>query len=92
MNDTMRILENKLREDPDLKERIDTECRKLASAGEAATDGDIFIKAVKAVLDIDNSRADMDRMTAQLQELDLEELEAVSGGKKIPNSAQMIGV
>ena len=84
MNDTMSILEEKLREDPSLMERLDTEYRKLVSAGEAASDSDIFIKAVKNVLNIDISRADMDRMIAQRQELDLEELEAVSGGKDDP--------
>lgn len=36
------------------------------------------------MLDIDISRTDMDRMIAQRQELDLEVLEAISGGKDDP--------
>ena len=80
MNENLKNLEQMLRENTDLKKRLDELCRKLAISDEDATDEEIFVHAVQDITGIKLSTADLDQLKALEQTLDPEELESVSGG------------
>ena len=83
MNENLNNLEQMLRENTDLKKRLDELCRKLAIFDEDATDEEIFVHAVQDITGIKLSTADLDQLKALEQTLSLEELESVSGGTNI---------
>ena len=83
MNENLNNLEQMLRENTDLKKRLDELCRKLAIFDEDATDEEVFVHAVQDITGIKLSTADLDQLKALEQTLSLEELESVSGGTNI---------
>ena len=83
MNENLKNLEQMLRENTDLKKRLDELCRKLAIFDEDATDEEVFVHAVQDITGIKLSTADLDQLKALEQTLSLEELESVSGGTNI---------
>ena len=83
MNEHLRNLEQMMRDNTELKKQLDEVLKKLAAVDDDATDEDIIVKAVKDVTGIELSTADLDQMKAELQTLDPEELESVTGGTSI---------
>ncbi len=76
-NELLRM-ERDLNANPELREKLDAEIRRIAGAGEAASDGEAMAKAA-AALGYTITPEELERTTADLEKLDDDELEA-SGG------------
>ena len=63
----------------ELRRDFEETCARIAKEGEARSDSEIMAKAA-AELGFNISAADLERSAAELQELDLDELENVAGG------------
>ena len=71
-------LERDLNEQPELKEKLNTDCRRIAEAGDAECDGEVLVKAA-AALGYTISLEELERLTAAAQELDPDEMNAAAG-------------
>ena len=71
-------LERDLNEQPELQEKIDTEIRRIAEAGEAECDGEAMAKAA-AALGYTITLEELERAAADLEKLDDDELDAAGG-------------
>ena len=71
-------MERDLNEQPELREKLDAEIKRIAEAGEAESDGEAMAKAA-AALGYTVKVEELERTTADLEKLDDDELEA-SGG------------
>ena len=74
-------LEHDMAEQPELREKLDAEIKRVAEAGEAKSDGEIMVKAA-AALGYTVSVEELERAAADLEKLDDDELEA-AGGKYV---------
>ena len=79
MLENVKKLEKALKEDKELAAKFEAELRRIAQEKNVANDGEAFVKAAKAV-DFDISMADLEKATAETQELDPEEIETIAGG------------
>ena len=80
MLENVKKLEKALKEDKELAAKFETELQRISKEKDAANDGEAFVKAAKAV-DFDISMADLEKATAETQELDPEEIETIAGGE-----------
>ncbi len=78
-NEELQRLERDLNEQPELKEKLETEIKRILEAGEAENDGEAMVKSA-AALGYTITPEEMQRFTADLEPLDMNELDAVSGG------------
>ena len=74
----MLRLERDLNEQPELKEKLEAEARRIAEAGEAENDEEAAVKAA-AALGYTISPEELERYSADLEMLDDEELDTVAG-------------
>ena len=72
-------LERDLNEQPELKEKLNAECKRIAEAKEAQNDGEVMVKAA-AALGYTITQEELERLTAAAQELDPDELMNAAGG------------
>ena len=79
MIENLKKFENALKEDKELAAKFESEILRIAREKDAANDGEAFVKAAKAV-GFDISVADLEKATAETQELDAEEIEKGTGG------------
>ena len=79
MIENVSKFEKDLQENEELRKRYDSELRRIAEAKEAQSDSEAIAKAA-AALGYDITIADVEKIMAGNEELDQEELEAVSGG------------
>ena len=78
-SEEMLRLERELNEQPELKEKMDAEIRRIAEAGEAESDGEAMVKAA-AALGYTITPGELERAAADLEKLDDDELDAAGGG------------
>ena len=71
-------LERDLDEQPELREKLDTEIKRIAEAGEAECDGEAMVKAA-AALGYTITLEELERAAADLEKLDDDELEIAGG-------------
>ena len=80
MTENVRKFEKALREDEELRARFAAEFKRIAEEKIAGSDAEAYVKAAKA-LGVDLSLAEVEKATAETQELDPEEMEKVTGGR-----------
>ena len=81
-SEEMLRLERDMNEQPELREKLEAECRRIAEAGEAQSDGELMVKAATA-LGYTIPLEELERSVADVQELDLDELNDAAGGYHI---------
>ena len=79
MIENVKKLEKALRENQELAAKFEAELRRIAKEKDAANDGEAFVKAAKAV-GFDITVTDLEKASAETQELDAEEMEKGAGG------------
>lgn len=79
MKENVRKFEKALREDEELRAKFAAEFKRIAEEKSAGSDGEAYVKAAKA-LGVDLSLADVEKASAEIQELDPEEMEKAAGG------------
>ena len=79
MMENLKKLENALRENKELAEKFEAELKRIAREKDAANDGEAYAKAAQAV-GFDITVADLEKASAETQELDVEEMEKGAGG------------
>ena len=79
MLENVKKLEKALQEDKELAAKFEAEILRIAKEKDAANDGEAFVKAARAV-GFDITVADLEKATAETQELDPEEIESSAGG------------
>ena len=77
-SEELQRLERELNEQPELKEKMDAEIRRIAEAGEAESDGEAMVKAA-ATLGYTITLEELERTAADLEKLDDDELETAGG-------------
>ncbi len=81
-NDEILRFERDINEQPELKKKLEAEIKRIAEAGEAECDAEAMVKAA-ASQGYTITMEELQRSTADLEKLDIEELDAVGGfGKK----------
>ena len=75
-------MERDMSEHPELREELDAEIKRIAGAGEAASDGEALVKAA-AALGYTVTVEELERTAADLEKLDDNELDAAAGGKDL---------
>lgn len=78
--ESLRKFEEALVSDPELRNKLDLAVKEAMESGDCKTDGEALSKAA-ASLGYEISFAELERMEAENEELDLDELEQVSGGE-----------
>ena len=73
MIEDVKKLEQALKVDKELAAKFEAELKRIAQEKDAANDGEAFVKAAKAV-GFDISIADLEKVKAETQELDPEEI------------------
>ena len=73
-------LERDLNEQPELRKKLDAECKHIAEAKDAKCDGEIMVRAA-AALGYTITLEELERATAAVQELDPDEM-AAAGGRR----------
>lgn len=76
----MKRLEADLASDKDLKEKFEKTVDRIAGEGKVQSDGELFAKAA-GELGYSITAADFERLDADGEEVDLDELESSAGGK-----------
>ena len=79
MIEDVKKLENALQEDKELVAKYEAELRRIAKEKDAANGGEALVKAAKAV-GFEITVADLEKASAETQELDPEEIESSAGG------------
>ena len=79
MTENVRKFEKALREDEELRARFAAEFQRIAEEKSAGSDVEAYVKAAKA-LGVDLSLAEVEKASAETQELDLEEMGKAAGG------------
>ena len=77
-SEEMLRLERELNGQPELREKLNAEMKRIAEAGEAVCDGEAMVKAA-AALGYDVTLEELERAAADLEKLDDSELEAAGG-------------
>ena len=78
-SEEMQRLKRSLDGQPELKEKLEAEIKRVLEAGEAENDGEAMVKAA-AALGYTITLEEMERSAADLEQLDADELDAVTGG------------
>ena len=81
MNEAVKSIQEKLLNDPKLREQFGEEMERLAASDQAATPDEALIKAAKSILGMDISASDLEKARAASEELDPQEFANVSGGE-----------
>ena len=79
MIENAKKLEKALKEDKEQAAKFEAELRRIVQEKDAANDGEAFVKAAKAV-GFDISIADLEKVKAETQEIDPEEIGSSAGG------------
>lgn len=79
MTETVRKFKEALQENEELRKQFMEELKRIAAAKEAESDAEAVAKAAMA-LGYDFTAADYEKANAETQELDADELAAISGG------------
>ena len=79
-NTELTRMEEALRSDEELRQKLEEACKKIAESGEAKNDGEIMVKAA-AELGYSITIEELERASASAEELSEEELNSVSGGE-----------
>ena len=79
MIEDVKKLEKALKEDKELAAKYEAELKRIAKEKDAANDGEAIVKAAKAV-GFDMTVADLEKASAETQELDPEEIGNSAGG------------
>ena len=79
MTENLKKFEKALKADKALSEKFQAEAQRLVSEKLAANDGEVFVKAAKAV-GFEVTPAEVEKAVAERQELDEDEMNAVTGG------------
>ena len=82
-SEELQRMERDLNEQPELREKLDAEIKRIAEAGEAQSDGEAIVKAA-ASLGYDVTLEELERAAADLEKLDDGELEASGGSGNRP--------
>lgn len=77
-SEEMLRLERDLNEQPELREKLEAETKRIAEAGEAESDGEVMVRATTA-LGYTITLEELERSNADLEKLDDEELNAAGG-------------
>lgn len=77
----MKRFEEDLRDNRELREKMDAVCRRIVEEGSAHSDAELLIRAAKE-LGYDIGAGELDRAAAAAQELDPDEMTAAAGGKE----------
>ena len=75
----MLRMEKDLNASEELREKFNSEMERIAKSGEAKSDEEVMVKAA-AALGYQISLSELEQAQAEMQELDLEEMDAVAGG------------
>ena len=78
-NEELQRMVRDMHEQPELKEKLEAEINRILETGEAETDGEVIVKAA-AALGYTITLEKIERFAADLEQLDDNELDAVSGG------------
>ena len=78
-SEEMLRMEREMNEQPELREKLEAECKRIAEAGEAQNDGEIMVQAA-AALGYTVTMEELERSVAEMEKLDLDELDDVAGG------------
>ena len=78
-SEEMLRMQSDMNGQPELKEKLELEIKRILEVGEAENDGEAMVKAA-AALGYTITLEEMKRFTADLEQLDINELDAVSGG------------
>ena len=81
-SEEMLRMERDMNEQPELREKLEAECKRIAEAGEAQNDGEIMVKAA-AALGYTVTLEELERSLAEAEKLDDDELDDVAGGGTI---------
>ena len=76
----LKRLENDMKASEELYKNLDEAFRRIAAEGKAQNDGEIMVAAAKE-LGYDITIAALEQAKAEVEQLDLEALEAVAGGE-----------
>ena len=76
----MLRLERDMNGDPELREKLDAEIRRIVEAKEAESDGEAIAKAA-AALGYAITAEELERSAAEMEAVDDDELDGVSGGE-----------
>lgn len=77
-SEEMLRMERDLNGQPELKEKLETEIKRIAEAGEAESEGEVMVKAA-AALGYSITLEELERTAADLEKLDDDELDAAGG-------------
>lgn len=80
MADKIKAIVEAVKNDPELGKRLDEEFKKIRASSESTDPVGAKIKAIKAVFGEDVTQADLMRMKAEAEDVDPEEMKAVTGG------------
>ena len=80
-------LERDLDEQPELREKLEAEIKRIAETKEAESDGEAMVKAA-AALGYTITLEELERATADLEKLDDDELDAAGGARKKGKTAE----
>ena len=77
-SEELQRLERDLKEQPELREKLEAEIKRIAETKEAESDGEAMVKAA-AALGYTITLEELERATADLEKLDDDELDAAGG-------------
>ena len=78
-SEELQRLERDLKEQPELREKLEAEIKRIAETKEAESDGEAMVKAA-AALGYTITPEELDRSAVDLEKLDDDELDAAGGG------------
>ena len=82
-SDEIKRLENDLGASPELRKKFTDTVGRIAAEGQAMSDGEAFEKAA-AELGYTITAAELERLSAEMQEINPDELALASGGEDVP--------
>ncbi len=80
MKEQLLTFEQKIQNDTEFRKKFEAKLREISASGEFATPQEAAVKAIHDLLGLDVTTADLEKAQAQSEELDVEELDQVSGG------------
>ena len=81
-------MEEMLKDNPELKQKITEEAKQLAESKEAGDAKEAIAKAIKAVLDNDLTGEELNAMMEKSGKMDLDDLDQVAGGNIIDDATR----
>ena len=82
MSDIIEKINEMLSNSEELQKKYTDELKRISETNEAATPDEAVVIAVKNVLDIDLNLSELEKLRAQQETLDSEELKSISGGEE----------